>query len=169
MDDGRQPVAVVAIREQRFEADDSNALAQLVRSVVAACSEAPEDSLVRQTIKSETAILLKSEGAEVTAEVQASWQLADGSDPVDALPRRAGFGRASDPVNAVARAAVKACRPRCELAFAGASELDDAQVTIVMIRDSDGQLRLGYAVRPNGDHSGAAEAVFTAAGANPAI
>ena len=153
MDDGPQPVAAVAIRDRGFEPPESDALAQLLGSVVAACSETPEGSIARHTIGRDTAVTLKTEGADVLAEVTASWPQAEDSDPV----------------NAVARAAAKACRPRCELTFAGASELDDAQVSIVMIRDANQSLRLGYAVRQKGDHSGAAEAVFTAAGANPAI
>lgn len=174
MDDGTQPVAVVAIREQPFSGPETYALAEVLGSVVLACAEGDERLAARQIIERETAASLKSEGADVLAEVTATWPLAQEREPVDtasrpieSLPRRSGVGRAADPVTAVARAAVKACRPRCELTFAGASELDDSIVSIVMIRDASQNLRLGYAVRQKGDFTGPAEAVFTAAGSTP--
>ena len=168
MDDGTQPVAVVAIREQPFSESETMALSEVLGSVVLACSEGDDRLAARQIIEQGTAVSFKSEGADVLAEVTADWPLAPSPDAIDAMARRTGVGRASDPATAVARAAAKACRPRCELTFAGASDLDDSVVSIVMIRDAEQRLRLGYAVRPTGDFSGAAEAVFAAAGATPA-
>ncbi len=168
MDDGTQPVAVVAIREQPFSEPETVALSEVLGSVVLACSEDDDRLAARQIIEQGTAVSFKSEGAAVLAEVTADWPLAPSPDAIDAMARRTGVGRASDPATAAARAAAKACRPRCELTFAGASDLDDSVVSIVMIRDAEQRLRLGYAVRPTGDFSGAAEAVFAAAGATPA-
>ncbi len=167
MDYGSQPVAVVAIREQSFSEPERVALAEVLGSVVLASAEGEERFAARQVIEQGTAASLKSEGADVLAEVTADWPLAPKPETIDAMPRRTGVGRAADPVTAVARAAVKACRPRCELTFAGASELDESVVSIVMIRDANQVLRLGYAVRQKGDFTGPAEAVFTAAGSTP--
>ena len=168
MDDGTQPVAIVAIREHPFSEPETQALAELLGSVVLACAEDDDRLAARQIIEQGTAVSLKSEGADVLAEVTAEWPLAPTPENADVMARRTGVGRASDPATAVARAAAKACRPRCEVTFAGESELEGSAVSIVMIRDADQHLRLGYAVRPSGDFSGAAEAVFAAAGATPA-
>ena len=60
-------------------------------------------------------------------------------------------------------AAAKACRPRCEVVFAGSTELDDGDVAVALVHHHRHGLRLGYAIRPRGDLGGIAEAVFTAA------
>lgn len=168
MDDGQQPVAVVAIRPDPFTPPETEALAAVIGSVVAACSENEAKLTARHAIREGTSVSLKSEGADVLAEVSADWQLS-GQVATGATARRNGAGRDVDPVAAVARAAAKACRPRCEITFAGASDLDDSQVSVVMIRDAQHGLRLGFAVRPHGDYSGAAEAVFTAASSSQTV
>lgn len=162
MDDGGVPVAAVAIRKASFSPAEADAFGAVVGSVVAACSENDSKSGARALIGAGTSASLKSEGADVLAEVNADWTL--GPDHPTPAGRRIGVGRGPDPVTAVARAAAKACRPRCEITFAGSSELEDVEVSIVMIRHATQGLRLGYAVREKGDYSGVAEAVFTAAG-----
>ncbi len=166
IDDESGPVAAVAIRKASFSAEESQALGAVMGSVVDACSDTESKHLVRELIRAGTTASLKSEGPDLLAEVNADWHRpsATGRPVGPAAGRRTGVGRGSDPVTAVARAAAKACRPRCELVFAGASELDGAEVSIVMVREPNDGLRLGYAVRPPGDHGGPAEAVFTAAG-----
>ena len=135
-----------------------------VASIVTACSEDASGAEARDAISRGTSVSLKSEGPIVQAEVKADWVIEGQLDESAISGRRVGVGRGQDPAGAVARAAAKACRPRCEIEFAGASSMDGLLVTIVMIRDHRQALRLGFAVRPEGDHSGAAEAVFTAAG-----
>lgn len=194
MDDDGLPVGAAAVRKAPFTPEEAEALGTVIGSVVAACSDSDEKAAARHEIRNGTKATVKSLGAlpgpsaaasggksadataaadgtpsapvELLAEVDAHWELrsVNGDGPVGVSGRRRGVGRGSDPVVAVARAAAKACRPRCEIAFAGASELEDVVVSIVMIRHARHGLRLGYAVRPRGDHSGAAEAVFTAAG-----
>lgn len=164
MDDGDTPVAAVAIRTASFGPEEADAFGAMVASVVAATSDDDTKTVRRQLIRAGTTATLKSEGPDLLAEVHADWDLpsSDGTAPISG--RRAGVGRGSDPISAVARAAAKACRPRCEVAFAGSSEVEDVEVSIVMIRQSKQGLRLGFAVRQKGDYTGAAEAVFTAAG-----
>lgn len=164
VDDGDHAIAAAAIRRASFPEPEADALGAVVRSIVAACSEDACRAESRYTIGQGTSVSLKSEGPIVQAEVQADWVVE--CPPAESVVsgRRVGVGRGQDPAGAVARAAAKACRPRCEIEFAGASSMDGLLVTIVMIRDHRQALRLGFAVRPEGDHSGAAEAVFTAAG-----
>lgn len=162
-DDDEEPIAVIAIRDAAFSAAEADALATVVASVVAACSESGSKLSARQSIAAGTTATVKSDGVDMLAEVVADWHLGPVGDNACRPGRRNGVGRAQDPITAVARAAAKACRPRCEVAFAGASRVDDAEVFIVMIRDADGGLRLGFAVARPGQYVGAAEAVFTAA------
>ncbi len=166
MHDGEEPVAVVAIRSEPYSPPETEAMAAVLGSVVAACADGEPLQRFRRSIQAGTSVSLKSEGADVLAEVSADWELPSSAEDACAPPRRAGVGRATDHATAVARAAAKACRPRCEITFAGTSNLDGDQVSVVMIRDANHGLRLGFAVRPIGDFSGPAEAVFTAA--NPA-
>ncbi len=164
LDDGDQSTAAAAIRTASFSPLEAEALATVMGSLVAACSESAARAAARRLIQDNTAISLKSEGQDVLAEVNAHWELAANGGPAGRPSRRTGLGRGPDPTTAVARAAAKACRPRCEIAFAGTSELEEGEVSIVMIRDQRQGLRLGYALREKGDHGGVAEAVFTAAG-----
>ncbi len=166
VDDGDQPVATVAIRKSSFSDAEAEAFGEVIGSIVAACSDSEAKAVARHHMRTGTSASLKSEGDDVLAEVRADWELlTDEANRTNAhLGRRTGLGRGPDPVTAVARAAAKACRPRCEVAFAGSSELEDVDVSIVMIRHAEYGLRLGFAVREKGDFDGAAEAVFTAAG-----
>ena len=72
-------------------------------------------------------------------------------------------GRGPDIETAVARAAANACHPQCKVRFAGSSDLDGHTIAVVIVSDEDGSPRLGVSVRPMGDYSGVAEAVFLAA------
>ncbi len=166
IDDEAGPVAAVAIRKASFSSEESEALGAVMGSVVDACSDTESKNATRQLIRARTTASLKSEGSDLLAEVNADWERPGGSGRRSgpASGRRTGVGRGSDPVTAVARAAAKACRPRCDVVFAGSSDLDGSEVSIVIVREPTHGLRLGYAVRPRGDHSGPAEAVFTAAG-----
>ncbi len=162
LDDGGQPVAAVAIRKASFSTAEAEAFGAVVGSVVAACSDSEEKSAARRLIAEGTSASLKTTGSEVLAEVNAEWALAP--DVAASPGRRTGVGRDVDPVLAVAKAAAKACRPRCEVTFAGCSELDDVDVSIVMIKHAKHGLKLGFAVGEKGDYRAVAEAVFTAAG-----
>ncbi len=163
MSDGQEPVAAVAIRSSPYSRSETDAMVAVLGSIVAACGDGEPLQRLRRSIQAGTSVSLKSEGPDVLAEISADWELPATVEAVCAPRRRAGVGRATDHATAVARAAAKACRPRCEVTFAGTSELDGDQVSVVMIQDADHVLRLGFAVRPDGDVSGPAEAVFTAA------
>ena len=177
------PVGAVAIRKASFAAEEAESLAALVAAVVSACDDRRAGAALRAHIRSGTSTLLKDEGEEVRAEVTADWELPDAQDDRrhPTAGRLVGAGRAGEPVLAVARAAAKACRPRCEVVFAGASPLetsgsvssaqgvDDSVdggldgVSIVLLTHPDRGLRLGFAVGRDGDLGSVAEAVFTAA------
>ena len=101
---------------------------------------------------------------------KASTAVRNGVHSLDAARRARGSlasltatGRGPDVETAVARAAANACHPQCHVRFAGSSDLDGNTVSIVIVSDSSGAPRLGVAVRPVGDYSGIAEAVFLAA------
>lgn len=169
MMDGQDVVAAVAIRSTRFEPGEADTLAALVNATVVACSNSESRLAMRKRIAEGTRTTLKSDGEDIQAEVVAEWhhptERAGGRNGDSAAgARRIGAARAVDAPTAVARAAAKACRPRCEVTFAGASEVDgESEVSIVMIDGPEHGLRMGFAVRERGDRGGAAEAVFTAA------
>lgn len=172
MMDGQDVVAAVAIRQTRFEAAEADTLSSLVNATVVACSNSESRLAMRARIAKGTRTTLKSDGDEIQAEVVAEWHQPvertagknNGGGDSGAAARRIGAARAADAPTAVARAAAKACRPRCEVTFAGASEVDEeSEVSIVMIDGPEHGLRMGFAVRERGDRGGAAEAVFTAA------
>lgn len=80
-----------------------------------------------------------------------------------------GTGRGADVATAVARAAANACQPQRRISFAGSLDVDTSTVTVVLVGglDLDGRPpRLGVSIRPSGDVTGAAEAVFVAARAD---
>ena len=169
--DGADVVAAVAIRQSRFEAAEAETLSSLVNATVVACSNSEARLASRQRIIDGTRTTLKLDGAEIMAEVVAEWhQPTEGESKrkrgagKSGGARRIGAARAADAPTAVARAAAKACRPRCQVTFAGSSEVDDdSEVSIVMIDGPEHGLRMGFAVRQKGDNGGPAEAVFTAA------
>ncbi|MEM7275183.1 MAG: hypothetical protein AAF547_19035 [Actinomycetota bacterium] len=167
IDGGDDPIGAVAVRKASFTAEEAETLGSLIAAVVSAFGERGARLEARERIRSGTTTLLKPEDDGVRAEVRADWELDRPDDDAPA-PRfkpglRVGTGRAAEPSLAVARAAAKACRPRCEVMFAGASPLDDDEVSIVLLVHPERGLRLGFAVGPADDHRGAAEAVFTAA------
>jgi len=160
--EGDRPLVAAAIRSTPLSGAEGDGLADIVGALAGPLAGGGAGPALRQSIMEATTISLKSEGADVLAEVNAEW-----TPPVGAAGtrsgRRTGVGRGSDPVIAVARAAAKACRPRCEVTFAGATELDDGDVAVALVQHQRDGLRLGYALRPRGDLGGVAEAVFTAA------
>lgn len=162
-------IGAVVVRARRFEVAEIDVLAAVVGSLLAACRDDHRSIELRRAIAEGTTVVLNDDDGEIRAEVRADWPL-DFSDDTDrrrgdkaVSGRRTGLGRGPDPTTAVAKAAAKACRPRCEVAFAGSSTGDGVEVSIVIIQDPRAGLRLGLAVRASGDSGGAAEAVFTAA------
>jgi hypothetical protein len=162
-------LSAVAIRSQRFDPAEVDALASVVNSVAEACDEDPGAGAFRQRIVDGTTVVLNDgDGAdEIRAEVRADWPSnlaveARTGPRRPALDRRTGLGHGPDATTAVARAAAKACRPRCKVAFAGSSIREGVEVTIVIVHNDACGLRLGIAVTAPGDPAGAAEAVFTA-------
>lgn len=169
--DGDDVVAAVAIRQDRFQTAEADTLSSLVNATVIACSNSEARLASRQRIIDGTRTTLKLDGDDILAEVVAEWhrpvegkgKRRRGADK-SGDARRIGAARAADAPTAVAKAAAKACRPRCEVTFAGSSEVDEhSEVSIVMIDGPEHGLRMGFAVRQKGDKGGAAEAVFTAA------
>lgn len=161
--DGRVVVAV-AIREASLPMSAGGPLASAAQSVAASMTDRGVDLKARHTIHAATQVSLKSERDDVLAEVNADWPLPPPARQ-NLRTRRTGVGRGDEPVIAVARAAAKACRPRCEVLFAGVApnDADDADVAVVLIRHHELDLRVGWAERPRGDLVAVAEAVFTAA------
>ena len=171
MFDGDDVVAAVAIRPHRFDPAEADTLSSLVSAVVMACSNSDARAESRQRIAAGTRTSLKRDGDDIQAEVVAEWHQPTESkrrhrngNEREPEARRIGAARAPDAATAVARAAAKACRPRCDVTFAGSSAIDDeTEVSIVMIDGPEHGLRMGFAVRGRGDSGGPAEAVFTAA------
>lgn len=174
INDGDDVVAAAAIRPEPFKPEEAETMASLIQAVVGTFSGNESRVSTREQVRMGTRTALKYEGRDIRAEVTAEWDpetVGQGSASnggrqrhrKNPVLRRIGSAKAADPATAVARAAAKACRPRCQVTFAGSSEVDDAEVTIVMINGPDCGLRMGFAVRPIGDKTGAAEAVFTAA------
>ncbi len=169
-EDGRV-LAATAVRETSMPSASADALGPAVRALASSVADRGVDPGLRHAIRESTQIALKSEGDDVLAEVNADWPLPR---PVKTAMRgrRTGVGRGSEPVQAVARAAAKACRPRCEVVFAGTAptgiEVDEAaggpvgDISIALVRHHDHGLRFGWAARGRGDLGGVAEAVFTA-------
>lgn len=161
--DGRVVVAV-AIRDASLPSSEGGSLAAAAQSLAISMTDRGADLKLRHAIHESTQISLKSERDDVLAEVNADWLLPPPAHQ-NLRSRRTGVGRAEEPVAAVARAAAKACRPRCDVLFAGVApnEAGDADVAIVVIRHHELDLRVGWAERPRGDLGAVAEAVFTAA------
>ncbi len=161
--DGRLVVAI-AIRDASLPSSAGDSLAAAAQSLAASMTDRGVDLNLRHAIHASTTISLKSEGEDVLAEVNAEWPLPPPTK-ANLRNRRTGVGRGTEPVQAVARAAAKACRPRCEVLFAGVAPngAGDADVAIVLVRHHELDLRVGWAERPRGDLGAVAEAVFTAA------
>lgn len=161
--DGRLIVAT-AIRDASLPPSIGGALAVAVDGLISSMANRGGDLNLRNVIGGSTQISLKSEGDDVLAEVNADWPLPRPTKP-SLRSRRTGVGRAAEPVNAVARAAAKACRPRCEILFAGVAPGADGStdVAVVLVRHHDLGLRVGWSERTRGDLGAVAEAVFTAA------
>ncbi len=117
VEDGRV-LAATALRASSLPRASAAALGPAVRALASSMAERGVDLGLRHTIHESTQIALKSEGGDVLAEVNADWPLPRPTKP-GLRGRRTGVGRGSEPVQAVARAAAKACRPRCEVLFAG--------------------------------------------------
>lgn len=117
VEDGRI-LAATAVRESSMPRASAATLGPAVCALASSMAERGVDLGLRHTIHESTQIALKSEGGDVLAEVNADWPLPRPTKP-GLRGRRTGVGRGSEPVQAVARAAAKACRPRCEVLFAG--------------------------------------------------
>lgn len=161
--DGRVVVAI-AIRDASLPPSAGGSLATAAQSLATSMTDRGADLNLRHAIHGSTQISLKSERDDVLAEVNTEWPLPPKADQSQ-RNRRTGVGRGDEPVLAVARAAAKACRPRCEVLFAGVApnEAGDADVAIVLIRHQELDLKVGWAERPRGDLGAVAEAIFTAA------
>ncbi len=157
-----RPVAVVAALGQSLGPNRSRALLDAVGSLVQSLIQPGADPALRRAIAEGTKVSLKSEGGDVLAEVNADWPIPTPSDRRSGA-RRTGVGRANEPIMAVARATAKACRPRCEVLFAGTAATEGGQATLAVIRRGRSGPRIGWALGRQGDLTGVSEAVFSAA------
>jgi hypothetical protein len=160
VEDGRVFVAG-GVRHASLPASSGGALGAAVQALASSLADRRADLNLRHSMQRATNISLKSEGGDVLAEVNADWPLPEGARN-GSRGRRTGVGRAGEPVLAVARAAAKACRPRCEVLFAGLTRCDDGDVAVALVRHHQHGLRVGWAERPRGDLRAVTEAVFTA-------
>ena len=163
VEDGRV-LAATAVRKASLPPSSAESLAGATRALAASMADRGADLGLRQAIAEGTLITLKSEGDDVLAEVNADWPLPQPSRS-GRRNRRTGVGRGTEPVQAVARAAAKACRPRCEVLYAGTAPTAEAdgEIAVVVVRHQPNGLRVGWAERSRGDLGAVAEAVFTAA------
>ena len=159
--EGDRVLAAAAMTGEPLGSSASLALGVATQTLASSLAERGADLKLRHSMHGATSISLKSEGGDVLAEVNADWPLPDGAGGV-IRGRRTGVGRAAEPILAVAKAAAKACRPRCEVLYAGTTRGVDGDVTIVLIRHQRRGLRVGWAERSRGDLRGVTEAVFTA-------
>jgi len=184
IDDPSVSVAAALVRAIPFDRHESDALARSMRSVASAVAPpSGPASPGRPRIPVATNVLVSANldainpadaiTAEVTVRSDAPGIGLVGHGRVSSLAaaRRArgslasltATGRGPDIETAVARAAANACHPQCRIRFAGSSDLDGNTISVVIVSDATGAPRLGVSVRPLGDYSGVAEAVFLAA------
>ena len=187
IDDQSASVASALVRATPFDEEESDALARSMRSIASAVSptvgRGPEDEWLNLPTATNVSVSpnLDSEDpavaitAEVTVRNTSRSPRARVVDParipsLETVRRSRGSmasltatGRGPDIETAVARAAANACHPQCRIRFAGSSDLDGNTISVVIVSDATGGPRLGVSVRPVGDYSGVAEAVFLAA------
>ncbi len=149
--------AAAVFREQQFTPVEARALVRSLRAMVAVVSGSDdEDSTNRPLVTAS----VSSRSPEVSAEVTIALDPSGGSTLT-------GTARARDIVAAIACAAANACRPQCEVLYAASIDLEDLSVTIVIVQETGGAPVLGLSLRPQGDHTGPAEAVFSAIASPP--
>ncbi len=170
IEDQSVSVAAALVRLTPFDDDESDALARSMASVVTAVSPPTIDGSQAQVLDAGVTshVTLSAElagddpGNAITAEVTVH-DPTHGSNPASALASVTATGRGPDIETAVARAAANACQPQCQVRFAGSSDVDGQTISVVIVSDRDGAPRLGVSIRPIGDYTGVAEAVFLAA------
>lgn len=176
------PVGVAFVRRRPFDHAETRALERSMTSALSALTTvlnrsaptygaAVADSAVSSTFTFTASVTTPAEAGHgpdpVVAEVTV--RAASPSVVAEADRERAtvtGTGRGPDATTAVARAAANACQPQRRVTFAGSLDIEGATVTIVLVdgHEVDGSPpRLGLSIRPRGDATGAAEAVFGAA------
>ena len=170
IEDQTVSVAAALVRLTPFDEAESDALARSMASVVTAVSPPSPNGDQLQDLRPDVAshVALSADlgdgdpGNAITAEVTVQDQaVAVGARST--LASLTATGRGPDIETAVARAAANACQPQCHVRFAGSSDVDGQTIAVVIISDHDGAPRLGVSIRPVGDYSGVAEAVFLAA------
>lgn len=170
IEDQTVSVAAALVRLTPFDDVESDALARSMASVVTAVSppvpEGGQPTEVRATVASNVSLSADLAGDDPTNAITAEVTV---QDPAGATGRTSGLasvtatGRGPDIETAVARAAANACHPQCRIRFAGSSDVDGQTISVVIVSDHDGAPRLGVSIRPVGDYTGVAEAVFLAA------
>jgi hypothetical protein len=156
-------VGVVAVRTAPFDAVERRSLEMVTEALTVLLAGPSPDPDRRQAMAERSSIALKAgSGATVVAELLTDWPQPPRPLADPHPTRRAGVGRGTSAVVAVARAAAKASRPRCTLVFAGTAPLDDHQIALTVVEDVDHKLRLGVARRAPGDLGAVAESVFAA-------
>lgn len=170
IEDQSVSVAAALVRLTPFDEAESDALARSMASVVTAVSPPvpgggqPTD--VRTTVASNVSLSAELAGGDPTNAITAEVTVQNPSLPSGETPGLASVtatGRGPDIETAVARAAANACHPQCQVRFAGSSDVDGQTISVVIVSDHDGAPRLGVSIRPVGDYTGVAEAVFLAA------
>ncbi len=169
------PAVAVAVRASAFSESESDALGAVIASVVTALSDDGSEAARRSELRSSLSVSVDRTEVGVSARVEMAggttvpWlddaverqtDRDDGLGP--ALRTRHGSATATDAATAVARAAAALCGDNWEIMFAGCSAVDRYTVSIVIVGDDAGRLRMGFAVSTGGDPAGAAEAVLTA-------
>ena len=170
IEDQSVSVAAALVRLTPFDDAESDALARSMASVVTAVSPPvpdgghPSDGLT--TVTANVSLSADLAGVDpanaITAEVTVQ-DPARTSGTTSGLASVTATGRGPDVETAVARAAANACHPQCRVRFAGSSDVDGRTISVVIVSDHDGAPRLGVSIRPVGDYTGIAEAVFLAA------
>lgn len=163
-------VAAALVRLTPFDDAESDALARSMASVVTAVSppvhigDEPHD--LKTKVASQVSLSADVSTADpenaITAEVTVQDSVRTQGTSLG-LASVTATGRGPDIETAVARAAANACHPQCQVRFAGSSDVDGQTISVVIVSDHEGAPRLGVSIRPVGDHTGVAEAVFLAA------
>ncbi len=141
-------IAAAVVRSQAFDHNESQTVADLVRSVGSALSG--------------DAVLPAEESVRVLTQESRDGVLAD-IRLTRAGDRRDAASVAETSELAVARAASELCDEQLIVEFAGATKVDGFSVTIVVVRRHDGGPLFGLAVTEEGATNGPAIAVFSAA------
>ncbi len=170
IEDQSVSVAAALVRLTPFDQAESDALARSMAAVVTAVSPPDPDRAEARDLRTKVAAgvsLSADVGAGDPANaISAEVSVDDPAVPAGtagALASVTATGRGPDIETAVARAAANACHPQCQVRFAGSSDVDGQTISVVIVSDSEGAPRLGVSIRPVGDYTGVAEAVFLAA------